>query len=95
MVNRMQFLQTHGKSLQANRKALKHGPKSFEKKITFVEEKLSNSTLFWMPPEKRVYMTPAITFVRKSKKFRTISENEKKNVSFQLFTFAQNVAMDS
>ena len=31
MVNRMQFLQTHGKSLQANRKAFKHGPKSFEK----------------------------------------------------------------
>ena len=51
MVNRRQFLKTHGKSLQANRKDLTHGPKSF-KKNSFVEEKLSNNTVSWTPPQK-------------------------------------------
>ena len=31
MANSMQFLQTHGRSLQANQKNLTHGQKSFEK----------------------------------------------------------------
>ena len=84
MANRMQFLQTHGKSLQANQKDLTHGPKSIDKKIKFVEDKLSNTTLFWTPPEKRVYLTPAITFARRPKKFRTFSENEENKCFFPI-----------